>query len=104
MVDISFELRGKKVKLEDLEAVEREALKTVAHNVANVLGSVTCPEHGISPEVIVRGDESVRFLEFRVRGCCAHVVNLAMDQLRDPQPGEWWLKGPVPKDWWEKGI
>ncbi len=103
MVDISFEMRGRKVELQNLDEIERQALETVAHNVANTLGSVTCPEHGVSPEVIVRGD-SVRFLEFRVRGCCAALVNAAMDQLRDPQPGEWWLKGPVPNEWWEKGL
>jgi len=98
MVDVSFELRGKTVTLEDMDSIERQALETVAHTIADALASVTCAEHGLSPEVIVRGDD-VRHLEFRVRGCCAALVNAAMDQLRDPTSSEWWQRDPIPTDW-----
>lgn len=102
MVDISFELRGKKLTLEDMDQMERQALETVAHNVASKLASVTCEEHGVTPEVIIRGDD-VRHLEFRVRGCCAALVNASMDQLRDPTPRDWWDRDPVPRDPWQTG-
>lgn len=95
MVDVSFELRGKPIALQDMDAVERQALETVAHKVAEALASVTCAEHGFTPAVVVRGDD-VRHLEFRVHGCCPALVNAAMDQLREP---EWWQRDRIPTDW-----
>jgi hypothetical protein len=98
MVDVSFELRGKRLALEDMDAVERQALETVAHRVAEALASVTCAVHGSRPEVIVRGDD-VRHLEFRVHGCCAPLIDQAMDRLREPAPTDWWLRDRIPTDW-----
>jgi len=98
VVDVSFELRGKKTALEDVDEVERQALEVAARRIADALGSVTCAEHGTTPSVLVRGDD-VRHLEFRVIGCCSALVDRAMDQLRDPAPADWWQKDPIPKDW-----
>ena len=99
MARVSFEIKGKKVVPQNLSGKERQALEAAAHNVANVLASVRCEEHGFTPEVIARGDD-VHHLEFRVRGCCATLVNAAMDQLRDGMPLRWWERDPIPKDPW----
>lgn len=101
MTEVSFELRGRRVALDEVTGAEREVLETLARKIAYVLNSVICEEHGVSATVMVHGDD-IRHLEFRVKGCCSKLIERAMGQLREAPPGDWWLKGPIPDDWWEK--
>jgi hypothetical protein len=101
MVRITYELRGKRISLERMDSLERQALEAAGHRVARALASVRCEKHGYTPEVLVLGDD-VHHLEFRVRGCCVALMNEAMDVLRDKDPQQWWEKDSIPEDPWVK--
>jgi hypothetical protein len=45
-----------------------------------------------------RDREDVHHLEFRITGCCADLINKAMDQVRQPDPKDWWKTGRSPLD------
>jgi predicted N-acetyltransferase YhbS len=101
MVKITYELRGKRISLERMDSLERQALEAAGHKVAHALASVRCKVHGYTPEVLVLG-EDVHHLEFRVRGCCTALMNEAMDQLREQESQQWWQQDPIPKEPWVK--
>lgn len=97
-IDVTFEIRGRIVELEEqLDSMERQLLESLAHRLANVLGEVRCETHGLTPSVRVIG-EDVHHLEFRITGCCADLINKAMDQVRQPDPKDWWKTGRSPLD------
>lgn len=99
MVRVSFEIRGKRISLEELDTRERRALEKVAGTVARILASVRCEKHGCTPEVLVLGEDA-HHLEFRIRGCCVELMNAAMDQLRGEEFKEWWQRDHIPTEPW----
>ena len=70
MVDVSFEVNGKKVSLDKFgDEFEKAMYSHVINNISGLLGSVSCPEHNQKPSVTFvkgSGDE----LSWKVGGCC----------------------------------
>jgi hypothetical protein len=82
MIDVTFEIGGRKVSPNRLgDELEKAILSEVAANVKKALGSVTCPEHGQRPKVIVKGRD-IKNLPWEVTGCCQKLVETAMKRLK----------------------
>jgi hypothetical protein len=82
MIDVTFEIGGRKVSPNRLgDEVEKAILSEVAGNVKKALGSVTCPEHGQRPKVIVKG-RNIKKLSWEVTGCYQKLIDTAMRKLK----------------------
>jgi hypothetical protein len=82
MVDVTFEIGGRKVSPNRVaDELEKALLSEVAANVKKALGSVTCPEHGQRPKVVVKGRD-IKNLSWEVKGCCQKLIDSAMKKLR----------------------
>jgi hypothetical protein len=82
MIDISFEVGGRKVSPDRIgDELGKAILKEVARNVKTSLASVRCPEHGQHPRVTVKGS-SLDKLSFEVHGCCQTLIDAAVRKLK----------------------
>lgn len=81
MIEISFEINGKKIDPDDIpEGVQRSVLMKIKELLEEDLGELRCPEHGSAPSVICKGD-SLNNLNFRVWACCENFANYAASQI-----------------------
>ena len=56
MVEIEFILRGRTVKIEEVEDLrERAVLKQIEQSIIDRVGGTTCAEHGASPRLTATG-------------------------------------------------
>lgn len=82
MIDVSFEINGRKVSPNRVgDALEKAILQEVADNVKKALSSVRCREHGERPRVKVKG-RSLDSLSFEVEGCCQELIDAAGKKLK----------------------
>ena len=80
MIDISFEINGRRVRPSDIEnALEKTMLESVAEGLRESLASVRDPTTGEFPTVVVRG-RSLDNLSVEVEGSDV-VIALAKDRL-----------------------
>lgn len=79
MVDVTFQINGRKFQPNQVEdALTKAILANVAEQIKKNVGSVTCPHHGKSPQIIGKG-KSIENLSSEVSGCCDSLV-LAVKQ------------------------
>lgn len=82
MIDVSFEIGGKKVHPNNIgDALEKALLGEITSNIKKAIGSVKCSEHGNSPSVKVKG-RSLDKLSFEVGGCCQGLIDTALKKLQ----------------------
>jgi hypothetical protein len=82
MVDISFEINGRKVSPSGVgDALEAAVLRSISDSIKKSVGSVRCPEHGKSPKIVCKG-RSVSNLSFEVSGCCQKLMDTVRAKLR----------------------
>ena len=82
VVDVRFEVGGRKVSSAGFaNAIERAIYQQVRDSVVTALRGVTCPEHGQSPAVVVKG-RSMDNLAFEVSGCCQDLIDRSLRKLR----------------------
>jgi len=82
MIDVTFEIGGKKVSPNRVgDELEKAIFKQVTENIKKALSSVRCPEHGEHPNVVVKG-RSMDKLNFEVHGCCQNLIDLATSKLK----------------------
>ena len=82
MIDISFEIGGRKVNPSQIgNPLEKTALLHVADSVKKSLSSVRCSEHGQRPIVKVKGI-NLDSLSFEVKGCCQSLIDRATSKLK----------------------
>jgi hypothetical protein len=75
MIEIQFELEG----VEEAEA-QAALLKTIRFYQHALVG-VTCPTHGSSPALKIRGNTGER-LSVSIETCCAALTSAADDRVR----------------------
>lgn len=81
MVEVSFEINGRKVQPDQIsEALTKAVLTSVAEQIKSKLGSVRCPEHGKFPKIICKG-KSIENLGFEVSGCCEELIDSVKRKL-----------------------
>ncbi len=82
MIDISFEIGGKKVNPNNIgDALEKAILQSVVENITKKLSTVRCAEHGRQPQVKVKGHSTDK-LSFEVKGCCQTLIDNSLKKLR----------------------
>lgn len=82
MIDITFEIGGRKVNPNHIgNVIEKAVLQQVAENIKKSLSSVRCAEHGQTPKVKVKGS-SLDKLSFEVEGCCQPLIDKALTKLK----------------------
>jgi hypothetical protein len=82
MIDISFEVGGRKVAAGQFtNEIETAIPAEVKKNITTALGNVRCREHGERPSVVVKGS-SLDNLRFEVHGCCEDLVRRASEKLK----------------------
>jgi hypothetical protein len=82
VVDISFEINGRKVSTGNVgDALEAAMLQGVSDSIKRSVGSLRCPEHGKSPKIICKG-RSVDKLSFEVSACCQKLTDKVQAKLR----------------------
>jgi NifU-like protein involved in Fe-S cluster formation len=83
MIDLSFEIGGQEVFLDQIENEdEKGALQQTADILRKSLNSVRCPQHRQLPEVTVKG-ETIGDLYFEVSGCCSSLIDEALIKISE---------------------
>ena len=74
MLDISFEINGRKVNPNNVKDVlESAILSQVAESIKKSVGNLRCAEHGQSPKIKVKG-RNLDNLSFNISGCCEDLI------------------------------
>lgn len=82
MLDISFEINGRKVKPNNVgDALENAVVSSVAESIKKSVGSIRCKEHNQSPIIKVKG-RSLDSLSFEVSGCCEALTQEITEKLK----------------------
>jgi hypothetical protein len=82
MLDISFEINGKKVSPRNVgNALESALLHSVQESITKSVGSARCPAHGQKPKIKVKG-RNLDSLSFEVSGCCDQLIETVRRKLK----------------------
>jgi len=74
MIDISFELNGRKVTPNNIgNALESAMLNSIKDSVGKSVGSMRCSEHGERPKIKAKG-RNIDSLTLEVTGCCDALI------------------------------
>lgn len=74
MIDISFEINGKKVTPRNMgSALDAAILQSAQESVKKAVGSARCRIHGQTPKIKVKG-RKVDSLNFEISGCCDQLI------------------------------
>lgn len=82
MIDISFEINGKKVNPNNIaDGLKNAMLQQIGEKVKKAVGSIRCSEHNQAPKVIVKG-KSLDNLSVEVTGCCDDLIKRVTEKLK----------------------
>jgi hypothetical protein len=82
VIDVSFEINGKKVSPGNMgNALESTLLQSVQESITKSVGSARCPEHGQRPKIKVKG-RNLNSLSFEVSGCCDQLIETVKETLK----------------------
>ena len=82
MIDISFEINGRKVSPRSMgNALESALLQSMQESITKSVGSARCPDHGQRPKIKVNG-RNLDSLSFEVSGCCDQLINTVKKKLK----------------------
>jgi len=74
MIDISFELNGRKVSPNNIgNALEAAMLVSIKDSIQKSVGNLHCSEHGQRAKIKAKG-RSIDSLSFEVSGCCDALI------------------------------
>ncbi|MEJ1342703.1 MAG: hypothetical protein RPU64_11255 [Candidatus Sedimenticola sp. (ex Thyasira tokunagai)] len=74
MIDISFEVNGRKVSPNNIgNALEAAMLSSVKDSISKSVGSIRCAEHNQKPKIKAKG-RSIDSLSLEVTGCCDALI------------------------------
>lgn len=74
MVEIEFILRGRAMKIDEVEDLrERAVLKQIERSITERIGETRCAKHGASPRLTATGPRADA-LTFDVSGCCQDLL------------------------------
>lgn len=81
MIDISFELNGRKVSPNNLgNALEAAMLNSIKESISQSVGSIRCAEHGERAKIKAKG-RSLDSLSLEVTGCCDALIDQVKKKL-----------------------
>ena len=75
MIDISFEVAGRKVDPESMNpGLPRSILNQIRDALDEQVGEINCAEHRSAPRIVCSGPNVVE-LSMRLCGCCDGILN-----------------------------
>lgn len=81
MLEISFEINGKKVNPNNIgDALESAMFQKIGESIKKAVGSVRCTEHNQALKVLVKG-KNLDNLSIEVSGCCDSIIKKATEKL-----------------------
>ena len=81
MLNVSFEINGRKVNPKNLSNVlEAAVLEELAASIKKSVGAMRCPEHNQAPNILIQGN-SLKDLSIKVSGCCENLVEEARSRI-----------------------
>ena len=82
MIDVSFEINGRKVSPRNMgNALEAALLQSVQESIRKAVGSARCPTHGQTPKIKAKG-RKLDSLSFEVSGCCDQLIETVKKKLK----------------------
>ena len=82
MVDVSFEIEGKRVEPDSMKDVlDIMFLKHVRNQINDSVNAIWCKKHGEQVSVLVKGS-SLDNLNYQVSGCCDEFVNRVKKKIK----------------------
>ena len=82
MIEISFEINGRKVSPRNVgNALESAMLQSVQNSISKSIGSARCSEHNQRPKIKVKG-RNLDSLKFEVSGCCDSLIEKVKRKLK----------------------
>jgi len=82
MIDISFEINGRKMSPRNVgNMLESAMLQSVQDSISKAIGSARCSEHGQKPKIKVKG-RNLDSLKFEVSGCCDNLIEEVRRKLK----------------------
>ncbi len=82
MIDISFEINGRKVNLNSVaDAFERAVFEGITTSINDSVGSLRCSIHGSAPRITCKG-RNLNSLSFEVSGCCQELMDTVRTRLQ----------------------
>lgn len=82
MIDITYEINGRKVNPRNLgNALEKAMLEEITSSIKKSVGNIRCKEHGSRPKVKVKG-RSLDNLNIQVEGCCDDLIKQVERKLK----------------------
>lgn len=81
MIDISFEINGRKVNPNNVrDALESAILSSITDSVTKSINSIHCDKHHQKPVILVKG-KSLDNLSMEVSGCCDDFISKVENRL-----------------------
>lgn len=81
MIEISFEINGKKLNPNNIaDALESAMIQEIGNSIKESVGSIRCSEHNQAPKILLKG-KSRDNLSIEVSGCCDDLVKRVTDRL-----------------------
>jgi hypothetical protein len=81
LIDISFEINGRKVSPNKVgDVLEKAALENIQSSIKKAVGSLRCPMHNRAPRIVAKG-RSIDKLNFEVYSCCEELVDKISKKL-----------------------
>jgi len=82
MIDISFEIGGKKVSPNNIQnALESAMVSEITNSIKKSVQGITCPDHGGRPKLKVKG-RNLKKLSVEVSGCCDKLTDRVQQKLK----------------------
>ena len=82
MINIAFELNGKKVDPNTMGAgLQRAMLSTIREALGERIGEVECADHHRQPHILCKGPSVVE-LTLEVCGCCDRIIDAVETKLQ----------------------
>ena len=83
MLDISFELNGRKISPNNLaDTLEAEILNSIKESIEKSVGNIKCTEHGQYPKLIAKGN-NLDSLSLSVSGCCDALIDQVNNKIKE---------------------
>ena len=82
MIDISFEINGRKVNPNSFgDAIEKAIINSILDSIKSSVQNIKCSEHGESPSIKVSG-KNIDNLSMEVSGCCETLIKQVSRKLK----------------------
>ena len=82
MVDVSFEIKGKRIEPDNMtDVLDILFLKHVSEKIKASVASIHCTKHDEQPSILVKG-QSLDNLNYEISGCCEDLIKKIKKKIK----------------------